>query len=160
MIRRAIHFGCVLLLVCGALTLSSCFAWLNPEPQTPSLFIVSQPFHLSSGLWEVTVSVKGLSDGGIAGVLFGNQGITPSGIDKSSIVASGLNGFIVTAQDFDDPSPQGTLVAIHPSAGITDGKILKFIFRSLDDNPRLSFDESKVTVLKDQATSPNQCSGM
>jgi hypothetical protein len=160
MIRRAIHLGCILLLVCGALTLSNCFAWLNPEPQTPSLFIVSEPFHLSSGLWEVTLSVKSMSDGGIAGVLFGNLGITTSGIDKSSVVASGLNGFIVTAQDFDDPSPQGTLVAIHPSTGITDGKILKFIFRSLDDNPLLSVDESKVIALKDLATSLNHSSGM
>ncbi|MFC2077257.1 hypothetical protein ACFLTM_00420 [Candidatus Bipolaricaulota bacterium] len=142
--RRELSFVLALVVVVG---LSACALFTAQE--TPTL-TVRDPV-LMVGNWEVVISVSNLSEG-LAGIQITHGGITTEGVDKTTVVASGMSGFIVTAQDFVAPEPEGTLMAVNPEQSITSGKILKLTFKASGSGPVVTLDKSKVTLMTDQGT--------
>lgn len=127
--------------------LSACALFTVQE--TPTL-TVRDPV-LMAGNWEIVISVSNLSEG-LSGIQITHGGITIEGVDETTVVASGMGGFIVTAQDFVAPEPTGTLMAVNPEQSTTSGKILKLTFEASGSNPIVTLDKSKVTLMTDQGT--------
>ena len=143
-----------LILGCMAivLLLTGCSTWWGVENASPEI-LASAPYQQPNGVWEVTMSVADMPGGGLAGVLVQEGGFVFTNIDEDSIHASGLNGFLVTAQDFSAPSPSGVLAAVHPAAGITAGKVLKLSFRAKGTGtPAVSIQSSKLVLSSDEGT--------
>jgi hypothetical protein len=139
-----------LLLVGLAVLLSACSgSWFTPEEEAG--LIVRAPI-LVGETWEVVISVANIPHGGLAGIHIDQGGITTENVDESTMTASGMNGFVVTAQDYTDPEPKGTLIAVNPSEAITGGKILKFTFQATGESPVVTLDKSKVTLSTDLGT--------
>lgn len=79
------------------LGLTACMGhWFTPK-QAATL-IIGLP-QVLGGKGEVLISVANMPQGGLASISINNLGITYTNITPASIVATGLNGFTVLAQD-------------------------------------------------------------
>jgi len=112
-----------------SVSLPGCFDRLFGPETSVSGLTVTAPAQQSDGGWTVLISVRGMPDG-IAGIL--------------------MNGFLVTAQAFDDAPAQATLVAVRPTGAVTDGKVLKLTFRSSGGGPEISLDPSRVILANER----------
>jgi len=143
--RTALGLAALVLVLAAAGCLEGLFA-----PEIPATgLVVSQPSQMSDETWVVLVSATEMP-AAVSGILIDAGGVVTENVDRGSIAASGMSGFIVTAQQFDDASPLGQLVAVHPSAGIADGKLLRFTFAATGTAPRLTLDETRITLSDDQ----------
>jgi hypothetical protein len=100
----------------------------------------------------VLISVIDMPSGGLAAIQFGTVGdeaITLSGIDPSSIAIESRDGFIVLAMDFASNPGQGALLAANACEGVTAGEILKFTFKVTAPSPSFSVTKAKVTLASD-----------
>ena len=140
-------YACLILVLVGAL--AGCDGSLFNSQEEATL-IVRAPAS-AGAMWEVVISVANISDG-LTGIDISDGGITLRNVDESTVTATGLNGFIVTAQDFEAPAPSGTLMAVSPEQAVTGGKILKLRFQASGANPTLTLHKSKVTLLSEQGT--------
>ena len=132
-----------------SVSLPGCFDRLfGPESDISGL-TVTTPSQQSDGGWTVLISVRGMPDG-IAGILIEEGGLVAENVHLGTLVASGANGFLVTAQVFDDAPAQGTLVAVCPTGAVTDGKVLKLTFRSSGGDPEITLDPGKVILANDR----------
>ena len=88
-----------LLLAMVGIGLTACMGgWFNP--QVVATLIIGNPVAKGGG-YEVLISVANMPDGGLAGIQFGtagNEALTLTDVNIASVVASGKNGFTVTAQ--------------------------------------------------------------
>jgi len=132
-----------------SVSLPGCFDRLfGPESDISGL-TVTTPSQQSDGGWTVLISVRGMSDG-IAGILIEEGGLVAENVHLGTLAASGANGFLVTAQAFDDAPAQATLVAVRPTGAVTDGKVLKLTFRSSGGDPEISLDPSRVILANER----------
>jgi len=132
-----------------SVSLPGCFDRLfGPDPDVSGL-TVTEPSQQSDGGWTVLISVRGMSEG-IAGILIEEGGLVTENVHVGTLVASGANGFLVTAQAFDDAPAQATLVAVCPTGAVTDGKVLKLTFRSSGGDPEITLDPSHVILANDR----------
>jgi hypothetical protein len=147
MTSKAKHVGSILLLVALALTLAACIGqWFTP-PQS-AVLIVGPPV-AKGGRYEVLISVADLPDGGVAGIQFGAAGqpaITFTNVDVATVVAEGLSGFRVTAQQF--TGGESYLLAVYGAAPIESGAVLKLSFEATW-NPTVTLDEDRVWLAND-----------
>jgi len=67
------------------------------------------------------------------------------------VVAVGLNGLTVTAQQYTAPG-KGTLLAVNPATGIVGGTILKLTFQANPANPTVTAVKAKFKLLSHQNT--------
>jgi len=139
-----------LLLVVVGIGLTACMGgWFNP--QVVATLIIGAPVAKGGG-YEVLISVANMPDGGLAGIQFGtagNEALTFTDVNIASVVASGKNGFTVTAQQYTAPD-KGTLIAVNPATGVDGGTILTLTFQAT--NPTVTVDKTKVTLLSHQNT--------
>jgi len=134
-----------LLLVGVAIGLTACMGgWFNP--QVVATLIIGNPV-AKGGNYEVLISVANMPDQGIAGIQINDGGITTTNVAATSIVANGLNGFVVTASDFTAPAPQGCLMAVNPATGIIGGTVLKLTFTATGANPTVTLHEAQIKLL-------------
>ena len=84
---------------------------------------------------EVLISVTNMPNQGVASIAIDDQGITFNDINAASIVAAGLNGFTVLAQDFTTTAGKGSLAASNPTSGSVGGTIIKLTFEVTGANP-------------------------
>ena len=139
----------LLLLVVG-IGLTACMGgWFTPK--MVATLIVGDPV-AKGGVWEVLSSVANMPDGGVAGIQFGiagDEAITFSNnVNAATIVAVGLNGFTVGAQNYAaGPPPKGALIATNPATGVVGGSIVKLTFQATAANPTVTVDKTKVTLL-------------
>jgi len=136
------------LLVMGlAVGLTACMSgWFTP--QQIATLIIGDPVAVG-GKWEVILSVANMPDGGLASIAVDNLGFTYTNVDGSSVVATGLNGFVVLAQDFTTTPGKGRLTAANAATGIEGGTIIKITFTATGGNPTLTIqqaDKGKVTL--------------
>jgi len=132
-----------------SVSLPGCFDRLfGPESDISGL-TVTTPSQQSDGGWTVLISVRGMPDG-IAGILIEEGGLVAENVHLGTLAASGANGFLVTAQAFDDAPAQATLVAVRPTGAVTDGKVLKLTFRSSGGDPEISLDPSRVILANER----------
>ena len=136
------------------LGLTACMGqWFTPK-QVATLIIGKLMAAGNRG--EVVISVANMPNGGLAGIRIGkvgDEGITFTNIDASSIIATGLNGFTVQAQDFATNAGKGCLLAVKPATGSVGGPILKITFEVTGANPTLTIpDASKVELSSDLNT--------
>ena len=118
------------------------------NPQLVATLIIGDPV-AKGGKWEVLISVANMHNGGAAGIQFGiagDEAITFSNnVDAATIVAVGLNGFTVGAQNYAaGPPPKGALIATNPATGVVGGTILKLTFEAAGEPTRPVVDEAKV----------------
>ena len=129
--------------------LTACMgAWFTPQQK--ATLIIGQPV-ITGNRGEVRISVVNMPDGGVAGIKLGkvnDEAITFSDIDAASIVATGLNGFTVLAQDFTTNAGKGCLLGANASTGITGGKILKITFETTGVNPTFTIPQANKVKLK------------
>jgi len=130
--------------------LSACMGFFQNTAQTPTL-IIGKPA-VSGNRGEVLISVTNMPNQGLASIQIGkvgNEAITFTNIDASSIKATGLNGFRVLTQDFATIAGKGCLLAVNPSAGSVGGTIVKITFEVTGANPALGIadaDKGKVDL--------------
>jgi len=145
--RTVLGLAALALVLAAAGCLEGLFA-----PEIPATgLVVSEPSQLNDGTWVVLVSASEMP-AAVSGIQIGADGVVTENVDRGSIAASGMSGFVVTAQRFDDASPLGQLVAVHPSGGVADGKLLRFTFAATGTAPRLTLDETRITLSNDQDT--------
>lgn len=141
-----------LLLLGVAIGLTACMGgWFTP--QLAATLIIGNPVAVG-GNWEVILSVANMPDEGLSGIQIGtagNEALTFTNVDITTVVAMGLNGFTVTAQQYTAPN-KGTLLAVNPATGIVGGTILKLTFQATAANPTVTVDKTKVKLLSHQYT--------
>jgi hypothetical protein len=128
----------------------ACSGLWNTAPKLGTLVI--GPVVVTGADGYVLVSVTDMPSGGLAAIQFGTVGdeaITLSSIEPSSIAIEGKNGFIVLAQDFTTNPGKGTLLAANASKGVTAGEILKFTFKVTAPGAAFTVAKSKVTLASD-----------
>ena len=129
------------------LGLTACMGhWFTPK--LVATLIVGDPVPVG-GLWQVLISVANMPDQGLSGIQFGtvgNEALTFANVDITSVVATGENGFIVTAQQYTAPN-KGALIAVNPPTGVVGGSVVKLTFRAAAANPTVTVDKTKVTLL-------------
>jgi len=128
------------------LGLTACMGqWFTPK-QVATLIIGK--LVASGNRGEVLISVTNMPNQGLASIAIDDKGITYTNIKASSIVAAGLNGFTVLAQDFTTAN-KGRLVAANPTSGSVGGTIIKITFEVTGANPAFGIvaaDKGKVTL--------------
>jgi len=148
---RLIAVGVVLVdLVVG---LTACMGSLF-TPQQVATLIIGNPVAVG-GRWEVILSVANMPDGGLASIAVDNLGFTYTNVDGNSVVATGLNGFLVLAQDFVTTPGKGRLTAANAATGIEGGTIIKVTFTATGANLTFTIqqvDKGKVTLGSHQNT--------
>jgi len=141
-----------LLLLGVGIGLTACMGgWFTP--QLAATLIIADPVAKGEG-FEVLISVVNMPDEGLSGIQFGtagNEALTFTNVDITTVVAMGLNGFTVTAQQYTAPN-KGTLLAVNPATGIVGGTILKLTFQATAANPTVTVDKTKVKLLSHQYT--------
>jgi len=133
-----------------ALGLTACTGFWNTAVQLPKLIV--GPVVVTGTEGYVLISVADMPDGGIASIQFGTVGdeaITFTGIDETSIVSEGKNGFVVPAEDYATNPGKGSLIATNCPTGVLGGEILKVTFTVTGGNPTFVVDETKVTMADD-----------
>lgn len=144
-----------LLAVVLALGLTACMGgWFTP--QLRATLIVGDPV-AKGGKFEVIISVTNMPDGGLASIAVDADGMTYDNAKISNIGATGLNGFTVTASEFNDATGKGRFVIANPATGVEGGTILKLTF---DANAAVTsadigssrFTKSKITLGSDLNT--------
>jgi hypothetical protein len=144
---RSRALGSATMVVVLALGLTACIGgWLTPQARVT--LIVGEPV-ASGGAYEVLISAINLPDGGLAGIQCGellDEALAFSDVDMSSVVATGLNGFLVTAEDFTTTANEGSLIAVNAATGIEGGAILKLTFQATGADPSVTVDETKVKL--------------
>jgi hypothetical protein len=144
---RSRALGSAATVVVLALGLTACIGgWLTPQLRVT--LIVGEPV-ASGSKYEVLISAINLPDGGLAGIQFGELGdeaLTFSDVEMSSVVATGLSGFLVTAEDFTMTANEGSLIAVNAATGIEGGTILKLTFEATAADPTVTVDETKVKL--------------
>jgi len=143
-----------LLLMGMGIGLTACMGgWFTP--QLRATLIIADPVAKGEG-FEVLISVVNMPDSGLSGIQFGtvgNEALTFTNVDITTVVATGENGFTVTAQNYvAGPPAKGALIAVNPPTGVVGGTILKLTFRATTTNPTVSVDKTKVTLLSHQNT--------
>ena len=138
----------VLMLALGLiLGLTACMGhWFTPK-QAATLIIGK--LMASGNRGEVVISVANMPNQGLASISINNLGITYTNITPASIVATGLNGFTVLAQDFTTTANKGRLVAANPTSGSVGGTIIKITFEVTGANPAFGIavgDKNKVDL--------------
>lgn len=137
--------GAILLIV-----LAACSGFWNTAPKLGTLVIGPVVVNGTDGY--VLVSVTEMPGGGLAAIEFGTVGdeaITFSSIDPSSVAVEGKSGFAVLAKDFATNPGKGTLLAATASAGVTAGEILRFTFKVTGPSPAFTVTKLKVTLASD-----------
>ena len=122
--------------------------WFTPK-QVATL-IVGDPV-ATGGKYEVLISVANMPDGGLASMAVDVDGMTYNTTKISNIVATGLNGFMVPASEFNDATGKGRFVIANPNAGSVGGTVAKLTF---DANAAVTsadigssrFTKSKITL--------------
>jgi len=141
-----------LLLLGVGIGLTACMGgWFNP--QVVATLIIGAPV-AKGGNYEVLISVANMPDGGLSGIQFGtvgDEGLNFTNVDMTSVVATGLNGLTVTAQQYTAPG-KGTLLAVNPATGIVGGTILKLTFQATPANPTVTAVKAKFKLLSHQNT--------
>jgi hypothetical protein len=136
-----------LLLLGVGIGLAACMGgWFTP--QQIATLIIGDPVAIG-GKWEVVLSVANIPDGGLASIAVDNLGFTYTNVDGNSVVATGLNGFVVLAQEFITTPGKGRLTAANAAAGVEAGTIVKITFTATGANPTLTIqqaDKGKVTL--------------
>ena len=136
-----------LLLLGVGIGLTACMGgWFNP--QVVASLIIGAPVAKGGG-YEVLISVVNMPDKGLSGIQFGtvgNEALTFTNVDITTVVATVENGFTVTAQQYTAPN-KGTLLAINPATGVVGGSILKLTFQATAANPTVTVDKTKVKLL-------------
>ena len=140
-----------IIMTCLTLALLGCLELFFPSNADRPGLVVLAPTELSSSMWTVVITAENIPDGGLAGILIENGGFVFANVIASSIEAVGMGGFVVTAQNFEEGSPSGMLIAIHTSAGIANGKVLKLTFLARGD-PTVTIDETKIILSTDLNT--------
>lgn len=142
-----------LLLLGVAIGLTACMGgWFNP--QLAATLIIGAPV-AKGGNYEVLISVASMPDGGLASIAVDDLGFTYTNVDGTSVVATGLSGFVVLAQDFITTPGKGRLTAANAATGIGGGTIIKIIFTATAANPTFiiaQVDKGKVTLGSHQNT--------
>jgi len=99
--------------------------------------------------------VASMPDGGLASIAVDDLGFTYTNVDGSSVVATGLNGFVVLAQDFTTTLGKGRLTAPNAATGVEGGTIISITFTATGANPTftiLDADKAKVSLGSHQNT--------
>jgi len=142
-----------LLLVGVAIGLTACMgSWFNP--QVVATLIIGDPVAKGGG-YEVLISVANMPDGGLASIAVDNLGFTYTNVDGGSVVATGVNGFVVLAQDFVTTPGKGRLTAPNAATGVEGGTIITITFTANAANPTftiLDADKPKVSLGSHQNT--------
>ena len=147
---RARFIGLSVLALAAAIALAGCMGhWFTPKQQ--ARLIVGEAV-ATSGKWEVLISVANMPDGGLCAVQVDPDGIALVQIDPSTVLATGLNGFLVIDDNYTDPPPKGYLVAVNAATGNEAGPILKFTFDATGANPQVVLDKAKIKLLSDAFT--------
>jgi hypothetical protein len=145
--RRLVVAG---LLAMGlVLGLAACMGhWFTPKQAATLIVGDAIP---SGGLWQVLICVANMPDKGLSGIQFGtvgNEALTFTNVDITTVVATGENGFTVTAQNYVvGPPAKGALIAVNPPTGVVGGSIVKLTFQATAANPTVTVDATKVTLL-------------
>ena len=129
------------------LALSACMGQWFTGQQTATL-IIGKPV-ITGNHGEVLISVTNMPNQGLASIAIGDKGISFNDIKAASIVATGLNGFTVLAQDFTTTANKGRLVAANATSGSVGGTIIKITFETIGANPAFRIadaDKVKVTL--------------
>jgi hypothetical protein len=144
---RSRALGLASLAVVVALGLTACIGgWFTPQLRVT--LIVGEPV-ACGGKYEVLISAINVPDGGLAGIQcgeLGDEALAFSDIEMSSVVATGLNGFLVTAEDFTTTVNEGSLIAVNAATGIEGGTILKLTFEATGADPTVTVSEAKVKL--------------
>jgi hypothetical protein len=146
-LRLYITVGLLSALLCGIV---ACSGFWNTAPQLGTLVV--GPVVVTGIDGYVLVSVTDMPSGGLAAIQFGTVGdeaITLSSIDPSSVAIDGKSGFIVLAKDFATNPGKGALLAAIASTGVTAGEVLRFTFKITGPNPVFTVTKSKVTLASD-----------
>ena len=152
--RSRTRLAVVGLLAMGlAVGLTACMGgWFNP--QVVATLIIGDPV-AKGGNYEVLISVASMPDGGLASIAVDDLGFTYTNVDGSSVVATGLNGFVVLAQDFTTTLGKGRLTAPNAATGVEGGTIISITFTATGANPTftiLDVDKAKVSLGSHQNT--------
>ena len=141
-----------LLLVVG-IGLAGCMGgWFNP--QLVATLIIGAPVAKGGG-YEVLLSVASMPDGGVASIAVDDLGFTYTDVDGDSVVASGVNGFVVLVQDFVTTPGKGRLTAVNAVVGVEGGTIVTITFKATGANPTFTIeqaDKGKVSLGSHQNT--------
>lgn len=152
-VKRMRLIGVGLLLAGVVLGLTACMGgWFNP--QLAATLIIGNPV-AKGGNYEVLISVANMPDGGLASIAVDDLGFTYTNVDGGSVVATGLSGFVVLAQDFITTPGKGRLTAPNAATGIDGGTIIKITFAATGANPTFTIqqvDKGKVTLGSHQNT--------
>ena len=138
-----------LLLLGVAIGLTACMGgWFTP--QLAATLIIGNPVAVG-GNWEVILSVANMPDGGLSSMAVDVDGMTYNSAKISNIVATELNGFTVTASEFNDATGKGRFVIANAATGVVGGTILKLAFDAhaavtSADLGDARFDETKITL--------------
>jgi len=142
-----------LLLLGVGIGLVACMGgWFNP--QVAATLIIGAPV-AKGGNYEVLISGASMPDGGLASIAVDDLGFTYTNVDGSSVVATGLNGFVVLAQDFTTTPGKGRLTAPNAATGVKGGTIISITFTATGANPTFTIqqgDKGKVTLGSHQNT--------
>jgi len=125
--------------------------WFNP--QLAATLIIGNPV-AKGGNFEVLISVVNMPDEGLSGIQFGtvgNEALTFTNVDTTTVVATGSNGFTVTAQQYTAPN-KGCLLAVNPPTGVGGGSIVKLTFQATAANPTVAVDKTKAKLFSHQNT--------
>jgi len=146
-LRPYLAVGLLAALLCGIV---ACSGFWNTAPKLGSLVI--GPVVVTGSDGYVLVSVTNMPSGGLAAIQFGTVGdeaIVLSGVDPSSVVIEGKNGFLVLAKDFTTNPGKGTLLAANAATGVAAGEVLRFTFNVTGPNPAFTVTKLKVTLASD-----------
>ena len=142
--------GVGVLFIALALGLTACSGFWQTAVQLPKLIV--GPVMVTGTEGYVLISVADMPDGGIVSIQFGTVGdeaITLTGIDETTIQAEGRNGFVVLAEDYTTHPGKATLIAVNGTTGVLGGEILRFTFTVTGANPTFVVDDAKVTMADD-----------
>jgi len=129
-----------LLLLGVGIGLTACMGgWFNP--QLAATLIIGAPVARGGG-YEVLISVASMPDGGLASIAVDDLGFTHTNVDGNSVVATGLNGFVVLAQDFVTTPGRGRLTAVNAATGIEGGTIIEVTFTAIGANPAFTIEQA------------------
>lgn len=137
----------VMVLVGLAAGLTACMGgWFTPQLRVT--LIVGDPV-AKGGKFEVIISVTNMPDSGLAGIQFGtvgNEALTFANVNMATVIAAGLNGFLVTAKDFTTTPNRGSLIAVNAATGVEGGTILKLTFEATAADPTVTVEQAKVKL--------------
>lgn len=146
-LRLYIGVGLLAALFCGIV---ACSGFWNTAPKLGTLVV--GPVVVTGTNGYVLVSVTDMPSGGLAAIQFGTVGdeaIALSGIDPSSVVIEGKNGFLVLGEDFATNPGKGTLLAANAATGVAAGEVLRLTFMVTSPNPTFTVTKSRVTLASD-----------